>query len=325
MSTDLGGRAPRRPFKLEGKSPMAKKHAQKRKCGATPAQSAQLEMHPELRGRLFSLEAATRTRRATGVVIRRGLLRIPVIVHVVYKTPEENISDAQIKSQIQVLNKDFRAKNSDVTKTPAVWRPLATDAMLEFKLQKVVRVKTTKSGFKSDDSMKFATQGGSNAIDTEKNLNIWVCNLTDYLGYAYFPGIGRSIDGVVVRHQAFGTMGSANSPYNKGRTATHEIGHYLNLHHIWGGDSPTCGDSDLVDDTPNQEQPNYDTPTFPHISCNNGPSGDMFMNYMDYVDDKAMFMFTVQQVLRMRTALSTSRPKLGTAQAKKRKPLNRKK
>ena len=304
---------------------MAKKHAQKRKCGATPAQSAQLEMHPELRGRLFSLEAATRTRRATGVVIRRGLLRIPVIVHVVYKTPEENISDAQIKSQIQVLNKDFRAKNSDVTKTPAVWRPLATDAMLEFKLQKVVRVKTTKSGFKSDDSMKFATQGGSNAIDTKKNLNIWVCNLTDYLGYAYFPGIGRSIDGVVVRHQAFGTMGSANSPYNKGRTATHEIGHYLNLHHIWGGDSPTCGDSDLVDDTPNQEQPNYDTPTFPHISCNNGPSGDMFMNYMDYVDDKAMFMFTVQQVLRMRTALSTSRPKLGTAQAKKRKPLKRKK
>ena len=106
--------------------------------------------------------------------------------------------------------------------------------MLEFNLQKVVRVKTTKSGFKSDDSMKFATKGGSNAIDTEKNLNIWVFNLTDYLGYAYFPGIGRSIDGVVVRHQAFGTMGSAKSPFNKGRTATHEIGHYLNLHHIWG-------------------------------------------------------------------------------------------
>ena len=93
------------------------------------------------------------------------------------------------------MNKDFRANNSDVTKTPAVWRPLAIDAMLEFNLQKVVRVKTTKSGFKSDNSMKFATEGGSNAIDTEKNLNIWVCNLTDYLGYAYFPGIGRRIDG----------------------------------------------------------------------------------------------------------------------------------
>ncbi|PFI05694.1 M43 family zinc metalloprotease, partial [Bacillus cereus] len=80
-----------------------------------------------------------------------------------------------------------------------------------------------------------------------------------------------------------------------GRTATHEVGHWFNLYHIWGDDqrSPnTCSGSDKVDDTPNQGKPNYERPTFPHTSCNNGPNGDMFMNFMDYVYDDTMFMFT---------------------------------
>jgi hypothetical protein len=126
------------------------------------------------------------------------------------------------------------------------------------------------------------------------------------LGYAQFPGGPQATDGVVINYQAFGTNGTASAPFNKGRTATHEVGHYLNLRHIWG-DTPDCSGSDMVADTPNSAGPNFGTPAFPVVTCNNGPNGDMFMNYMDYTDDAAMFMFTTQQVLRMRTALETLR------------------
>jgi hypothetical protein len=115
-----------------------------------------------------------------------------------------------------------------------------------------------------------------------------------------------SSDGVVINFQAFGTMGTAQAPFNKGRTATHEVGHYFNLRHIWG-DTPDCSGSDMVADTPNCAGPNFGTPTFPVITCGNGPNGDMFVNYMDYTDDAAMFMLTTQQAVRMRATLDTSR------------------
>lgn len=283
----------------------------RRLCGAMPANIREMELNPALRNAQFDLEAATRARRASGVIVRRGLLTIPVIVHVVYRTDEQNISDGQIQSQIAVLNQDFRAANADLKKVPDVWRALATDAQLEFRLADVTRTPTDRNSFSDDDGMKFAASGGHDVIEPERHLNIWVCNLQPWLGYAYFPGIQPAIDGVVIGYRYFGTEGTATDPFHLGRTATHEVGHYLNLYHIWGGDTPTCSDSDFVDDTPNQAQPNYEKPMFPSISCNNGPHGDMFMNYMDYVDDEAMFMFTAQQVLRMRTALSQKRPMLG--------------
>ena len=112
--------------------------------------------------------------------------------------------------------------------------------------------------------------------------------------------------GTLINYLAFGTTGTAQPPFDLGRTATHEVGHYLNLRHIWG-DTPDCSGSDMVPDTPNCAGPNTGMPTFPTITCNNGPNGDMFVNYMDYTDDAGMFMFTTQQVLRMRTALETER------------------
>jgi len=113
-------------------------------------------------------------------------------------------------------------------------------------------------------------------------------------------------DGVVILNTAFGTTGSAADPFNLGRTTTHEIGHFLNLRHIWG-DLPNCNGDDLVDDTPGAEKPNFKKPTWPHVSCSNGPNGDMFMNYMDYVDDDSMFMFTPGQVARMQATLDGPR------------------
>ena len=283
-----------------------------RLCGAMPAYIRELELNPDLRRASLDLESVTQARRATNVIAARGLITIPVIVHVVYYSDAQNISDRQIDSQIEVLNQDFRAKNSDISKIPSIWKSLATDAQIEFRLENVTRTNTNRTQFGDDNAVKFTSQGGHDVINPDTHLNIWVCDLHPWLGYAYLPGIRPEIDGVVIGYRYFGTMGTAEAPFNLGRTTTHEIGHYLNLHHIWGGDNPTCGDSDFVNDTPNQEGPNFQKPTFPSISCNNGPHGDMFMNYMDYVDDDAMFMFTAQQVVRMRVALSQARPNLGS-------------
>ena len=158
-----------------------------------------------------------------------------------------------------------------------------------------------------DDKVKKPATGGIAPFQPDTHLNLWVCPLTGgLLGYAQFPGGPPATDGVVINVSAFGTIGTAQAPFAKGRTATHEIGHYFNLRHIWG-DTPDCSGSDMVADTPNCAGPNTGMPVFPVVTCNNGPNGDMFMNYMDYTDDAGMFMFTAQQVLRMRAALETSR------------------
>jgi hypothetical protein len=221
-----------------------------------------------------------------------------------------------------VLNKDFRAKNTDLNKVPEVWANLVADSFVEFELAKtdpnqletvgITRTQTEVLAHGTDNGVKDTDSGGKTPWPTERYLNIWVCNLGEsILGYAQFPGGPPETDGVVVDYRAFGTEGTARPPFNAGRTATHEIGHYFNLSHIFGdGRTNSCDDSDYVEDTPNQLGPNYQSPTFPAISCNNGPHGDMFMNYMDYVDDEAMFMFTDGQAARMNATLSGPRSSL---------------
>jgi len=244
---------------------------------------------------------------------RTGLTTIPVIVHIVHRTASENISDAQVKSQIDVLNKDFRATNSDISKVPLPFKHLIGDPRVKFKLVDIQRVHTDRSSFGPDDSVKSSATGGTEPIDPAKHLNVWVCRLSgSLLGYAQFPGGPPETDGAVILNTAFGTNGTAAAPFNKGRTTTHEIGHYLNLSHIWGESRlPSCSDDDFVGDTPIQLGPNTGKPSFPTTSCNNAPHGDMFMNYMDYVDDMAMFMFTKGQVARMQATLTGPRAGLG--------------
>lgn len=253
---------------------------------------------------------------------RVGTTTIPVVVHVLYNTPDQNISDAQIRSQIDVLNRDFRKKNPDVDGLPGVFKPLAADARIEFVLASVdpsgkptsgvTRTATTIAGFGADDRMKATATGGIDAWRSDRYLNLWVCNLTGgLLGYAQFPGGPAATDGVVINTTAFGTLGTARSPFNLGRTATHEVGHWLNLRHIWGDDDNGCSGDDFVSDTPNQAGPNMGKPVFPKVTCNNGPNGDLFMNYMDYTDDAAMFMFTTGQVIRMQATLDRERTSLG--------------
>jgi hypothetical protein len=280
----------------------------RRSCGAMAAHMMLLERFPSFRLSQMRLEGATGKRRDSGLDLQKSkLVTVKTVVNVVYKTPQQNISDAQIASQIAALNKDYRAANPDRNQTPAPWKGLITDVRIEFKLVNVTRTKTTKNGFTFDDAVKKASTGGIAPFSPKTHLNLWSCALTGgLLGYAQFPGGPVSTDGVVINVQAFGTSGTAQAPFNKGRTATHEVGHFFNLRHIWG-DTPDCSGSDMAADTPNCAGPNFGAPTWPVITCNNGPNGDMFMNYMDYTDDAAMFMFTAQQVLRMRTALETVR------------------
>lgn len=297
----------------------------RRSCGVMIEFHRLLEQDPGYRARLADIEQATQRRIARMNVATLKTVTVPVVVHVVYRKAADNVSDAQIASQMDVLNADYSAANTDLPEVPAPWKSLVGNARIRFKLAKVdpggnqtsgiVRRKTTVSGFGQDDSVKSKSKGGSNAWDTKKYLNIWVCELAGgLLGYAQFPGGPAATDGVVIRNTAFGTVGIAKAPFNRGRTATHEVGHYLNLRHIWG-DTEDCSGSDLVSDTPRQQLPNYGEPNFPHVSCNNGPNGDMFVNYMDYVDDKAMFMFSSGQVARMRATLAGPRKGLTSGAA----------
>ena len=235
------------------------------------------------------------------------IVNIPVVVHVLYNTTSQNISDAQIKSQIDVLNEDFRHLNADRVNTPSAFSGLAADVEITFCLASkspsgasttgIVRKSTASTSFSDDNSVKYSSSGGDDAWNSSQYLNLWVCNLGGgLLGYAQFPGGAAATDGVVILYTSFGRTGNVSAPYDKGRTATHEVGHWLNLRHIWGDAS--CG-SDLVNDTPTQQTSNYSCPSYPHQTCSNTTSGDMFMNYMDYTDDGCMNMFSAGQKSRV--------------------------
>jgi hypothetical protein len=296
----------------------------RRACGCLQAHFGLLDKYPEFRANQGQIEQFTRYYLQAGdFAARARIATIPVVVHVVYRTSAENVSDDQVKRQIAVLNRDFRAKNPDRSKVPAPFRDMAADARIEFALaakdpdgtksEGITHTRTDRDAFSHlADDVKSSASGGADAWDTRKYLNIWVCTLAaQLLGYAQFPGGPLDTDGVVILNTAFGTQGSTRAPFNKGRTTTHEVGHYLNLAHIWGESRvPGCEDTDYVDDTPNQFDKNYGKPAFPHISCNNAPHGDMFMNYMDYVDDEAMFMFTHGQAKRMQATLAGPRKQL---------------
>jgi hypothetical protein len=293
----------------------------RRMCGAMEVHHRLLEADPNFRLRQADLERATIQRMMLGETRRLAITTIPVVVHVVYNSTSENISVPQIKSQIAALNRDYRAKNPDKSRVPSVWKGLVADAGIQFVLATkdpkgqptngITRTKTTRTSFGTDDSAKSTATGGIDPWPTDRYLNIWVCTLSGgLLGYAQFPGGPPQTDGVVILNTAFGTKGTATPPFNFGRSATHEIGHWLNLRHIWG-DTEDCSGTDFVADTPNAQGPNYNKPKFPHVSCNNGPNGDMFVNYMDYVDDDTMVMFTTQQVVRMTATLEGPRASIG--------------
>lgn len=236
----------------------------------------------------------------------QSIIRIPVVFHVLYHTQAENIGDDRIQTQLTALNEAFRRTGADTSKTPSVFRSVAADCEIEFVLaisdptgrstSGVIRKYTPVSQWQMSDDMKFSSTMGSDGWNAAEYLNIWVCNVKGVAGYASFPGGETEKDGMVINYRYLGKNGS--SGYDQGKTAVHEVGHWLGLKHIWG--DADCGD-DLVHDTPKQAFYNTGCPSGTRITCGNGPTGDMYMNYMDFTNDGCINLFTEGQKNRMRS------------------------
>ena len=278
-----------------------------RQCGAMEHLHNEIQQNPDRGKILEDIESHTsKWIKRKSKTSLRSVITIPIVVHVVYRTPTENISDAQIQTQIDVLNADFRRLNADAND---IW-PQAADSEIEFCLASfdpngnvtsgITRTSTNVNGFGTNDAVKFSSSGGKDAWPSGDYLNFWVCNIGGgILGYAQFPGGSSATDGVVNGYQYTGTIGSATTPFDLGRTATHEVGHWLNLRHVWGDGG--CNVDDLVSDTPASDAANYGC-AIGHSSCN---STDMVQNYMDYSDDACMNIFTAGQKSRMHALFST--------------------
>ncbi len=312
-----------------------------RTCGT---QAADIRQQNELRRRQPGYDAAklaapvasNRTQREAAVTYT-----LPVVVHIIHNGEAvgtgANISQAQVQSQIDVLNEDYRKLNADGTQVPSAFQPVRADAQVQFvpairdpsgnplAEPGIDRVNAVSQRFTAAPYADYYVDGiikPATSWNPDQYVNIWVLPLPNgELGYAQFPdntaGLGglstlggaANTDGVVVTYTAFGRVGTLNTLYNRGRTLTHEMGHFLGLIHVWG--DAFCG-NDYCADTPTQETSNFGCPSFPHVSCSNAPSGDMFMNYMDYVNDACMQMFSGNQKDRMQAVLAAGTPRRTT-------------
>ena len=277
---------------------------------------------------------------------RNKIFTIPVVVHVVWKTDSENLHDSIIESQLNVLNESFRLQNTDRDSLRSIFKEIQADAGIEFRLEEVIRVKTSSNFSLSltglPDKVKQSAQGGSDAKDPDRNLNIWVCRIQpipiiggQILGYAY-PPVGlanwptgssapsKSLEGVVIDFRVFGKnnpniMTVNNQKYNTtGKTTVHEIGHYLGLRHIWGDGGGlfggnSCNEDDGITDTPNQGAQTgggCDKTANTCIDSNGNDLPDMIENYMDYSAESCQNTFTREQIDLMRSVLQNQRSQL---------------
>lgn len=253
----------------------------------------------------FAMQVAGKSAANQRTQFTSQVIKIPVVFHILYNSPDENVKTEKIIEQVNVLNRDFRRKNADTVNTPQAFVPYAADMEIEFQLAKsdpagrstdgIVRKYTPVKYWMSDDNMKFNSTYGDNAWDSKSYLNIWVCNLKSELGYSVMPGADLSKDGIVITYIAIG--GNGSSITNKGRTLVHEAGHWLNLKHIWG--DSYCGEDD-VNDTPKQSTYTPGCPSGIRRTCGNNDAGDMYMNYMDFTSDGCMNLFTKGQKQRAR-------------------------
>ncbi len=271
-----------------------------RNCASQDILEFEMKKNPELISKIEKIEEFTKGALVSDIFeIAQIQIEVPVVVNVLYRTSEENISLSQIQSQINVLNQDFNGGNAEFNQVPGIFAGVKANVGITFVLDRVIRKQTTRTSWAVlNEEMKKTAFGGIAPTSPTNKLNLWVCTLSGgILGYAKSPGTALELDGVVIDSRYLGTNGRATAPFHKGRTATHEIGHWLNVRHIWG--DSTCG-NDLVADTPSHNAANYGSPIFPHYSTCPGTPIEMTMNFMDYTNDVSMYMFTNGQKDRMR-------------------------
>lgn len=300
--------------------------AQQRKCGYDNYYQIILKEYPEIVEKEIALQNELKNNNQR-YAQSEGIIRIPVVIHVLYNTESQNISDEQIKSQISALNRDYRALNTDKLSSNHQFYDRIGDTEIEFCIATedpwgqittgIERKYVSKSSFSysgnlndaDENYIKKSNKGGLDAWDTDKYLNIWIANFTDgTLGFASFPNDNAGIkDGIVIHYRVFGTIGNLLPDYNKGRTTTHEIGHWLGLKHIWGNGG-NCNSDDGISDTPKQYDATYGCPSGIYDDeCSPSTSGRMYQNFMDYTDDACMALFTKKQAEYVRNVLNSSR------------------
>ncbi len=257
---------------------------------------------------------------------------IPMVFHIIHNGDAigtgENISDAQVLSQLPILNQDFSLTNPNAVDIPAEFKSVAGSTSIKFCMAQfdpqgnpTTGIMRYNLGQISWDQNPIEQQVKPSTIwDRTKYLNIWVVRVggtlatNGVLAYAQFPGFGQAnTDGVLARYDVIGNTGTLLTGYDKGRSLGHEIGHWLGLFHIWGDDGGLCsnqtnGGSDYISDTPDQGDQYFGCPTYPQTSCN---SSDMFMNYMDYTNDDCRNLFTKGQCDRMESIINSSPTRTG--------------
>jgi len=284
------------------------------KCGTMEALNRITQANPAVLSKLQAVENFTQ-KNTSNKKSEKEVITIPIVFHVVYATIMENLSDERILSQLDVLNEDFRKLNSNADNTLDIFKDRAADLEIEFCLAQtdpeglpttgINRVFSDSTTFSLFDNMKFTANGGSDAWPADEYLNFWVCDLEPgFLGYAQFPGMDNSTDGVVVDyvHVGRGFLDGIT-----GRTATHEVGHWINLRHIWGdGD---CMEDDLVDDTPPANTFHSGCPLMVNTCIGTENEPDMVQNFMDYSDDECLTLFTEGQKERARAIFEPGGPR----------------
>jgi hypothetical protein len=269
---------------------------------------------------------------------KRTIYMVPVVFHIVYNTAAENLPDSVLENQIAVMNEDYSRQNGDTTNMRSEFEPVAGATHIQFFLAGITRTSTTTTSFGSFaallgdfsdlEKVKSTADGGENAWDQVHYLNIWVCDMSInntpfLLGYATPPdnlpnwpqGSAPDLgDGVVLQYQIVGSnnpnpLGVANYTV-LGRTAVHEVGHYMGLRHIWGdGD---CTMDDGISDTPDADDASQQDCDEQRNSCNADVNGlgdlhDMIENYMDYSAETCQNSFTQEQALLMHGVLENQR------------------
>ncbi len=264
----------------------------------------------------------------------RGTVTIPVVVHVLYfagdpdSVKHQNLSDWQITSEIDAMNEDYSRLNADAHKTPGAFLGDTAITGIQFCLAKrdpdgnhttgIIHKQTVRRDFNNFDSPKKSDDGGDDGWPHNDYLNIWICGLSSgVLGFSTIPTKHLdSLDGCVIHYKAFGRINTLSKKYNLGRTGTHEVGHWLNLYHLWGDGGSNCSGTDYCDDTPPQATNTFGSPDFPKTDdCSKNAPGIMFMNYMDYSNDTTMNIFTKDQKTRMWFALDSLRKSIFSSNA----------
>jgi len=262
----------------------------------------------------------------------RSDVTIPVVIHVVARAGSLPVTQAQVLHQLDVLNADFAGRGEHVNSVPDIFRSSIANTGIRFCLAASDPLGNPSTGITytiTDQSnialltgpegrrvLFYEALGGADGWDPDRYLNIWVAEYGDFLGSASFPGMAPfpQETGIVINIRNFGSIGEAGSTvfFDRGHTLAHEAGHYFGLRHIWGdGLGDSCDDSDDIDDTPNASGPYYGCPSGIQSSCG---SEDMYMNFMDFTDDRCLSFFTKDQATRMRAVLDLAYPQLGTTE-----------